>query len=459
MVAVFREVRRVLKDDGTLWLVIGDSYNNRISTRRSSHQTGLGFDSPDLQKSWVELKAEGRTRMSLTENGLKDKDLVGIPWMLAFALRQPYYAGAIKDERDRIWLAAMLDAEGCMFIHKRKAGQSNGQGYYRQNDNYGPGVEICNTSQAVVERIKALVGNGSICISEKGSYGRKQTLYRWNLRTTESREFVRELYPHLVATQQQARILCGCPSNGERAEAAHAALIGLHNGTETDIDFPIPESLFTPGWYLRSDCIWAKRNPMPESVTDRPTKAHEYIFLLSKAARYYYDADAIAEPFADDRLGASGVTDGIPQAYAQAAGRGGDGGLQAFTGFGRPGRNCRSVWTINTEAYPEAHFATFPEAIPDRCIKAGSRLGDTVLDPFCGSGTTGQVAIQLGRSFIGIELSPEYAKLARARIGGAAPLFAVEDLDLRAADRDRADTEDSRGETRSVALDTDSGLL
>ena len=102
-----------------------------------------------------------------------------------------------------------------------------------------------------------------------------------------------------------------------------------------------------------------------------------------------------------------------------------DAGVDSGTAGGDT-RNCRSVWTIPTQPYPDAHFATFPEALPERCIKAGSRLGDTVLDPFCGSGTTGQVAIELGRSFIGIELNPAYAELARTRIGGAVPLFAVE---------------------------------
>ena len=174
-------------------------------------------------------------------------------------------------------------------------------------------------------------------------------------------------------------------------------------------------ALQADGWYLRSDIIWSKPNPMPESVTDRPTKAHEYIFLLTKRPRYFYDADAIREgssrqlkPFfrpesylgnrshdnSCDRVGpedSTETTDGV-------------------------GRNKRTVWEIPTQPYSEAHFATFPEALVVPCVLAGSREGDTVLDPFAGSGTTGKVAVELGREFIGVKLNPEYADLAAKRI-------------------------------------------
>jgi len=257
MVEVFRDVKRVLADDGTLWLNLGDSYNNRNATRKSSHQTGLGFDSADLRKSWVDLKAEGRTRMSIENGDLKEKDLVGIPWMIAFALR-------------------------------------------------------------------------------------------------------------------------------------------------------------ADGWYLRSDIIWAKPNPMPESVTDRPTKAHEYLFLLAKSQRYYYDAAAIAEPGLTlrERIRPNGI--------------GNDENKAAPLGFdnscGADGtRNRRTVWTIPTRPFAEAHFAVMPEALVEPCILAGSAPGDTVLDPFAGSGTVGVVALRYGRRFLGCELNAEYVTMARRRVAG--PLF------------------------------------
>lgn len=270
MVGVFREVRRVLADDGTLWLNIGDSYAGsgrgvngdgtpgKITSAKQRSNAGAILDLHDKR---VAAGAIGRQWVAAPE-GYKQKDLIGVPWLLAFALR-------------------------------------------------------------------------------------------------------------------------------------------------------------ADGWYLRSDIIWSKPNPMPESVTDRPTKAHEYIFLLSKAARYYYNAEAIAE--------SATRADTSPQSI----GRLGQGGEQFksarrvredFDGT----RNKRSVWHVATQPYPEAHFATYPEKLIEPCILAGSRVGDTVLDPFTGSGTTGAVAIRHGRSFIGCELNPEYVQLARRRIGGEAPLFAEE---------------------------------
>jgi DNA modification methylase len=159
---------------------------------------------------------------------------------------------------------------------------------------------------------------------------------------------------------------------------------------------------------------------MPESVTDRPTKAHEYVFLLSKSARYYFDAEAIAEPAITTehhhRYAEAAKTYAKKQPGQKASGMMGcaDSGL----------RNTRSVWTIATEPFPAAHFATFPTELARRCILAGCPGDGTVLDPFAGAGTTGLVADRLGRSFIGIELKPEYAEMARRRIRDDAPLFA-----------------------------------
>ena len=175
-------------------------------------------------------------------------------------------------------------------------------------------------------------------------------------------------------------------------------------------------ALQADGWYLRADIIWAKPNPMPESVTDRPTKAHEYVFLLTKSARYFYDADAVREPHAEPWRG-----NGEHESSTPHAGRLDDPRKEqaAFTvarrQYNPAGRNLRSVWSIPSAPTPEAHFATFPSALASRCIQAGSRLGDTVLDPFAGSGTTGQVAQTLGRKALLIELSAPYVQLARTR--------------------------------------------
>ena len=179
------------------------------------------------------------------------------------------------------------------------------------------------------------------------------------------------------------------------------------------------------GWHLRNDIIWSKPNPMPEPVKDRLTKSHEYIFLLTKSKTYYYDHEAIKEPYSESSI------QRINQATFDKQ-TGGDkdygkvsvhskntnsirGTLEKFKENLGSGRNRRTVWEIVTRSYPGAHFATFPEEIPELCIKAGTKPGDVVLDPFVGSGTTCAVASRLGRESIGIELNEEYLKLALKR--------------------------------------------
>jgi site-specific DNA-methyltransferase (cytosine-N4-specific) len=212
LVTIFEELRRTLKDDGTFWLNIGDSYTSGGRTWRQSDK---------------KLPQRGMNYRPATPSGLKPKDLIGVPWRLAFAL------------------------------------QAN-------------------------------------------------------------------------------------------------------------------------GWYVRSDIIWHKPNVLPESVKDRPSRSHEHIFLLTKNEKYFYDYEAAREPIHNGKNGKR--------------------------------RNRRDVWQINTEAFPEAHFATFPRALVIPCLQAGSRNNDTVLDPFLGSGTTGEVCLAMGRSFVGIELHEEYAEIAKKRI-------------------------------------------
>ena len=266
MVDVFHEVGRVLKDDGTLWLNIGDSYASNwgmgAKGRRSSWMSGK---SGDLEgKGWgVETIIPPNSFAKPRADGIKPKDLVGIPWMLAFALR-------------------------------------------------------------------------------------------------------------------------------------------------------------ADGWYLRSEIIWNKPNAMPESIHDRPTCAHEHIFLLAKNQRYFYDKDAVKEDAEWERWGKQ-----TNPKYGSAQGKGAlvkERSKKAIYEFlGQPGdqdgmtKNLRNVWTVRTQPYADAHFATFPEDLIEPCIKAGSREGDTVFDPFMGSGTTALVARKLGRHSLGIELNPEYAVLCAQR--------------------------------------------
>ncbi len=246
---------------------------------------------------------------------------------------------------------------------------------------------------------------------------------------------------------------------GPMTQPNRMPLPGLKPKDLVGIPWRVAFALQADGWYLRSDIIWHKPNPMPESVTDRPTKAHEYLFLLSKAERYHYDADAIKEPCVGrnhhDRTGTGYLAPGqtaqtgnrkVPAGWKTGRGRhdtlGGRyssgnkrrllagvresgqtrGRLNTHLGSSVPWtdetglRNCRTVWTLPTKPYKGAHFATFPTRLVEPCILAGCPEGETVLDPFAGTATVGLVAREHGRKFIGIELNPEYVKLAHERL-------------------------------------------
>ena len=186
-------------------------------------------------------------------------------------------------------------------------------------------------------------------------------------------------------------------------------------------------ALRADGWYLRSDIIWMKANPMPESTKDRPSRCYEHIFLLSKSRRYYYDAAAIAEPVAASTPARMKRGFGAGNKYSADI----PGQKHQHLNDHRPNgyadedipqlRNKRDVWQINTVPYRGGHFAAFPPKLAETCLLAGCPPGGVVLDPFLGSGTTAAVAKQLGRHYIGIELNPEYCTLAQKRIGGETP--------------------------------------
>ena len=185
------------------------------------------------------------------------------------------------------------------------------------------------------------------------------------------------------------------------------------------IPWRVAFALQTNGWTLRQDIIWAKPNPMPEIVTDRCTKSHEYVFLLSKSACYYYNHEAVKEDAihsTDRRSGKGRLTyDGKRQGDKGT-------GQEAFVSIVDK-RNKRDVWTIASKPFKGAHFAVMPEALVEPCVLAGSAEGDTVLDPFTGSGTVAVVALRHGRNFVGTELNPEYGEIAKDRITNAAPMF------------------------------------
>ena len=192
---------------------------------------------------------------------------------------------------------------------------------------------------------------------------------------------------------------------------------GLKQKDLVGIPWRVAFALRADGWYLRSDIIWNKTNPMPESVTDRPTKSHEYLFLLTKSPRYFYDAEAIEEPASWERWGDQTEKKAHTGKAAHLGGKT-IGELPI-----RDKKNKRSVWTITTQPYSEAHFATFPEKLVEPCILAGSREGDVVLDPFVGSGTTLRVAKNGNRIGVGMDINEEYLDMAKARIGTNQPML------------------------------------
>jgi DNA modification methylase len=176
-------------------------------------------------------------------------------------------------------------------------------------------------------------------------------------------------------------------------------------------------ALQADGWYLRSEIVWHKPNPMPESVKDRPTKAHEMIYLLAKSPKYFYDAEAVLEPYTSpiDRWGGD-FTRLVKSPKDKQQGNPKSLNRERDMRPNKNGRNRRDVWTVTTKPYKGAHFATFPPDLIEPCILAGSREGDVVLDPFNGAGTTGKVALKHERRYVGIDINPKYLELTRTRL-------------------------------------------
>jgi DNA modification methylase len=218
----------------------------------------------------------------------------------------------------------------------------------------------------------------------------------------------------------------GTPGGGNRKlmhlEGKQPRMLKLPEGSNikakdlVGIPWMLAFALRADGWYLRQEIIWAKPNPMPESVTDRCTKSHESIFLLSKSPKYYFDHESIKEPSANGGQVVSLGEQSFAKRQAKGAGvkPSGNGNAESYTV--KEFRNKRDVWTVGTQPFPEAHFATFPPKLIEPCILAGCPVNGTVLDPFFGSGTTGVVALRHKRDFIGIELNPEYIQIAKGRL-------------------------------------------
>jgi DNA modification methylase len=242
-----------------------------------------------------------------------------------------------------------------------------------------------------------------------GSWGNYSPTGKGGQRNKETERFNREAYSD--TTFRPPSSLIKKPSfrrdRMPREDDPHKMAPGLKPKDLAGIPWRVALALQADGWYLRCDIIWHKPNPMPESVRDRPTKSHEYLFLLSKSDQYYYDFDAIKEPV----TGGAHVSIGSGDRYKVKQ-------IESFSSACCnlvESRNKRSVWTVPTFPFPDAHFATYPPALIKPCILAGCPAGKTVIDPFSGSGTTAHVAKELGRKAIGIDLKTEYLEMAKSR--------------------------------------------
>lgn len=411
LVEVFSEVKRVLRDDGTLWLNLGDTY------------AGTGHKGDFNDPKYMDGRNGQQNALNNKITGYKRKDMIGIPWMVAKALQQPYYTGPVNDICDRVWLAAMIDAEGSICGSEYQSSGRSKINIY---------ISITNTSMPVIDKCDRLFPQAVKHIYEKTNGNSARRCFRWDVERIDQKSiFLRTIYPHLVAKRKQAIIAYtfiemqrGLMSkkNGylaeqhERRSWSIQALSRLNSGQDVDIpDWCIePPILTVPGYYLRQDIIWHKPNTMPSPMKDRCVTAHEYIFLLSKKDRYYFDYKAIQE---------LSITNDIRRPYlpGQVDDRGnghdrrGD-GLRNIEPGGEMMRNKRSVWSVNTQPFPDAHFAVFPEKLIEPCILAGCPADGIVLDPFMGSGTTAYVALKNGRNFVGVELNPDYIEMAKKRI-------------------------------------------
>jgi DNA modification methylase len=421
MVEVFREVRRVLRDDGTLWLNIGDSYAATTKGAGGQGKQHSNAGSVMQDRSWR------------IPDGCKAKDLIGIPWMLAFALRQPWTDWQIKDEAMRAWVAGIVDGEGCITIQKTKSSHCDSL-------SFPPIVQVRMCDRDPLDRLVAVAGSkiGEPQHPPSQVAANQRPSWQWKVSAERAAKIIAEIYPFLTCKRKQAIVAWNhqqfrtqrgnqlrAQGDLEREQFCKSLINDLNQRKPVDLPSWMiePKVIQEPGWYLRQDCIWSKPNPMPESVRDRCTKAHEYLFLLSKNQRYHFDSDAIAEPstYGPDcgqKEAPKGSFSG--KWSAPNGGSRNDGSFRAI----RETRNKRSVWEVATQPFGEAHFATYPPALIEPCILAGCPKGGTVLDPFGGAGTTGLVADRLQRDAILIELNPEYAEIARRRISSEAGMFA-----------------------------------
>ncbi len=370
MVEVFRLVRELLEDDGTLWLNLGSSYASGDTTPNRSLGGALAYGSDGTAL----LDSEGAGRACpCCDGGHRDASLIH---------------------------------------HARTAHSSHGSEQSAQR----PSLKDRDTS-----RLRS--ASASLDALPLDALASTSPALSENDRDVSGREATASVYRAWLDSFASCVLPSVCNS------CLNHTIFSQYTFKPKDMistPWMVAMALQADGWFLRSDIIWSKPNPMPESVRDRCTKSHEYLFMLAKNEHYYYDALTIRESATD--TGRENGRDGRDEPQA-ARPPGSSPRTLARLDYTKPrkvkipggwveipgGRNKRSVWTVATQPYSEAHFATYPPALIEPCILAGSRARDVVFDPFMGSGTTAMVALQLGRRYLGCELNPEYAKLAEQR--------------------------------------------
>ena len=510
MVEVFREVRRVLRDDGCVWLNIGDSYigswgnyggQNRGNGTQREIKNGSNAVNPayDGLESWRPPTAIGTNRLQFFNSRIETGPIL---YTNAAAIRPSGHRVDISLQNQRTPEGVFQEFFGAQrilikqgdqdfrevlnFLGMPCSGRISGATSCVSRDGSDLKIVLDSSQRAdiivsqrdpqaepelaiAVTQLAAVQNETSLAVNKSSEPSRKRAGRSEAIRNSiasdplcesvplinpidEAISFADTLSPHaeldcdLVITkpgEQECALLLGqcrltfrgishlhLPSTSGfvRYAQLYADAIGDANEYRPKQLAMIPSmlarALKRDGWIVRQDIIWAKPNPMPESVTDRPTRSHEYIFLLSKSERYFYDADAIREPHAVEPHSPGNKFD--PAKIAGPNNRNGHSqweGDQSRIWAHANGRNKRSVWTVNSEPTPEAHFATFPTKLIEPCILAGSRPSDLVLDPFLGSGTVGKVAERFGRRWVGLELSADYIGIAEKRTAQLGIMF------------------------------------
>jgi DNA modification methylase len=472
LVGVFREVRRVLREDGTLWVVMGSSYSSATPNFADCiNRTLEGCLVFGLDTVSAATPAKG-VHVSAHDEGAPNSVLAGL---LGVEME------GIEHRHDDF--SEVID---CLAIPRHGGPCAGAAGFMRgratasdaaQNMGDGASVVLSNLDADLKSEFAVLGPTGAwarhhddtaFAVEESGE-PRAKAAVAWHAAwDTFSVTATGKGVPNVDLVNQSISLRNGalplaclfCDFKVTQASEKKVTLTSVSGGVrfvvsdvghlwfsfrdgslvpyrsiydkavrmsnrycaKQEVDTPqmVKEALQEDGWICRQTIIWAKPNPMPESVRDRCTKSHETVFMLAKSARYYYDQEAIREPFQTD------PRENYP-ARARVTGRGQQGAAEArgndqdkSGGFppAGDGRNRRSVWTVATKPYREAHFATFPPDLVRPMILAGCAVGGTVLDPFAGAGTVGLVALELGRRFLGIELNPAYAEMARKRVVG-----------------------------------------